>query len=68
MDREHGEIITALEERDAERGVALMRSHIETSRTRFLESYNSPLRTDDIASEARAYRDRLSAAKSQGDM
>jgi DNA-binding GntR family transcriptional regulator len=53
MDREHSAIIAALEERDAERAVRLMRSHIERSRTRFLESYNSPPKARDFA-EARA--------------
>lgn len=42
MDREHSDIITALKERDAELAVRLMRDHIERSRKRFVESYNSP--------------------------
>jgi DNA-binding GntR family transcriptional regulator len=45
LDHEHSEIITALKERDAALAVQLMRAHIERSRTRFLESYNSPQTT-----------------------
>ncbi len=44
MDREHGEIIAAMKVRDADLAARLMRAHIERSRTRFLESYNSPPR------------------------
>ncbi len=44
MDREHGEIIDALQARDAQTAVSMMQLHVQKSRTRFLESYNSPLR------------------------
>lgn len=41
FDHEHGDIIDAVKGRDAARAVSLIRSHIELSRTRFIESYNS---------------------------
>lgn len=64
MDREHREIIAALKERDTERAVRLMRMHIETSRTRFLESYASRPRGDRI--DLPLYRGRGSAARARG--
>jgi DNA-binding GntR family transcriptional regulator len=66
MDREHSEIIAALKERDAERAVRLMRTHVETSRTRFLESYTSRPRGDRIASHLSLYQGRKSAARARG--
>jgi DNA-binding GntR family transcriptional regulator len=42
MDREHTEIIAALQARNGRRAVALVQAHIERSRTRFLESYRAP--------------------------
>jgi DNA-binding GntR family transcriptional regulator len=42
MDREHAEIITALQARNAKRAVSLVQAHVERSRTRFLESYSAP--------------------------
>lgn len=44
MDREHCEIIDALQARDAQAAMSIMQLHVQKSRTRFLESYNSPLR------------------------
>lgn len=41
LDHEHSELIDALKARDAALAVSLIRRHIESSRTRFLESYNS---------------------------
>lgn len=41
LDDEHGQIIAALKARDAALALQLVRSHIDRSRMRFLESYNS---------------------------
>lgn len=53
MDREHSEIIAALENRDSDRAVQLMQSHIETSRNRYLHSYRSDARNGTTATLVR---------------
>lgn len=41
LDHEHSDLIDALKDRDATRAVGLIRRHVESSRKRFVESYNS---------------------------